>query len=595
MPFIIDPQKISYSSCLNEVNNFLNSLPESNAWINRLDSGIGTTLMQTLTGHRVYLRNKATIARREVFRYYALNRSSLVANANDIGYPVFRGNNPEILLNITPTNSTTISRYEIIGSLKDVDIVSLETINIVKDVPVSIKIVLGKLTESSLNIIDSKINVFRFYDAFNVSDEARILLNNIEVPLTKKYVDLVKDFYLIQTNAFDSIDVFYLNQDNFLNKYQSGDILTLQYIELKNVDYTIDDFNINIGVLNNLTILKNYTIPEENDSIRIKTGLFSITEPVIKGRDDYMLYFRTLDTGFLDTNYRDLTGEQLELTYIKKDNSDNITYLSTLEKNNLKEILTEYRFMGVKPPPIVDPIEVLVNLNIGISFNPDYLSFYPNIINEGFVEDDIKEVLKYEHQDNWKESITLNRKGSRERKLNYVLDLWQIEHELKELPYVKIARVELKTNVWQPNNGYIRGKFVTPTISNNKIYEVMSNFISNVIEPDFNSVANGQYLIEDILTWQPSTNYSLNTLVLPINSNNKIYKCVTAGTSGINPPNFSIIDGEKFLDNTCEWQVFNPLDVAGLKIWLCHNKDETKFKSYWKEFYKLNFGNIIQL
>lgn len=596
MAFLIDNKNISYSSYYKNLNDFIDSLPVQSQWFNRLDSGIGTTFLQTLSGHGVYLRNKATLAKREVFRFYAQNKSSLIASANDEGYSVFRGSNAKLKINVTPTSSFTIKKFDIIGTCKDVDIVALQTINVIKDIPVDINVILGTLQENIINIISSEINVFRFYDAFRVSDTARILLNDIEVPLTTQYVDLIKDFYLMQTNAFESVDVFYLNQDNFAYKYSAGDKLKLQYIELKDLAYTFpNDFDFFYGILNNFTLIKAYTIPEGKESIRVNTGLHKKTQQTVRGRLDFMEYLKILDTGFLDTNYRDLSGEQLELTYVKVDNNDNISYLTTPEKNALSLEVIKYNNMGIQPPPIIDGLEVSLELNIGINFNADYIQFYPNLASQGFVEDDVKEVLKYQHIDSWKTATNLGRNGLRQRKLKHKLDLWQIEHELKELPYVKIARVTIKTETWTASHGYLRGKFIKPISPNGRIYEARNNFISGLIEPDFNSVSANNFLIEGVIDWTANTPYSLNDFVLAPTNKLKIYKCVQAGMSNFIEPNFSVIDNNTFFDGTVVWQVIDPNEITGLNVWLCYDENSTEFQSKWKEFYKLSFSNIVSL
>ena len=112
------------------------------------------------------------------------------------------------------------------------------------------------------------------------------------------------------------------------------------------------------------------------------------------------------------------------------------------------------------------------------------------------------------------------------------------------------------------------------TIVSNWSEESLPSPASNVVSPkQSQSVA----LSGMTLGWQASTAYTAGEFVIPSAANGKIYKCVTAGTSGAMEPIWeTTLDGDQY-DNTATWRCFDD-NTTYKRIYRLNTGDE--FGSY---------------
>lgn len=397
---------------------------------------------------------------------------------------------------------------------------------------------------------------------------------------------MLDDKYLAITNAFGGIDTFYLNQG--LYNYIALTDIVLDYIELYNINY---DFPTDVKFLygdiqpmvvtpsnSDTQIISLYIPPETIDSIKINAPLRFETQKTIRGREDLRKTFKLLNPLFLDTNGKDLSPAVVELTYLKSD----LTLLTTTEKTNYINQLQDFTPYGIKYEDMSDPVKVNYSLSLSIKQ-------HPNIDLSG-INDSIMEIFAYVHERN-NEINEDTRLSSRERTFQHKLDLEYIEHELNQLPQVKISRVGLNLKSYMLNSVYKRGDFVKLLPDNGFIYECVKGGLSGVSTPSFSTNIN-ELTLETIQNWQSVTTYNLNDIIVPTPFNNRAYKCIQSGTSDVGQPLWLVELGSLINDGTCQWECIDILSVNTV-IWKCLNPDVRELQTEWNEFIILDYGTGI--
>ena len=253
-------------------------------------------------------------------------------------------------------------------------------------------------------------------------------------------------------------------------------------------------------------------------------------------------------------------------------------------KNNALTELTKYRQYGVSHAVIDDPKLIMQGIDIQVTTNI--------VINATTLNNDIFTILnKYQ------------------RTLNTYLDSQMIEHELEDLDYVMVARVQFtrenKTLVWSPGTLYRVKDVVRPESTSRYVYvasrietggygysQWQDRSYSGYEEPEWNLDQVQLYdTFEDKkLTWeirpiyelgtlipeywQPDTVYPLNACVLPTNiSYPKIYaKCIKIDYE---TPKWPTKVGQSILD--------------GRIYWTCVDPQKTAVMLGWNEYYMFNY------
>ena len=75
--------------------------------------------------------------------------------------------------------------------------------------------------------MSNKATIFR-YTVDDVTDDVRLLLNGTEVPYSTSITDLLHGKYLMMSNSYGSVNVFYLQNGQY--NYSAGDTLMIDYI-----------------------------------------------------------------------------------------------------------------------------------------------------------------------------------------------------------------------------------------------------------------------------------------------------------------------------------------------------------------------------
>ncbi len=165
--------------------------------------------------------------------------------------------------------------------------------------------------------------------------------------------------------------------------------------------------------------------------------------------DHFYIALNTGTTGTVEPLWPKIIGGQIEDNDITWECYD-LLDAGKYQKNIALKKLTTYRMFGVEPPTIKDPVIVFIQLSITLYLQMDKLLTY--------IRSDLSTILE-----------------QYEKKLGQELTLHDVEKDLEDIDYVKVARIsvleESKSKPWEPGHTYTKKDVVQPTVANGFYYE----------------------------------------------------------------------------------------------------------------------------
>lgn len=210
MALIVDRSQ-SYLKILSDLSNFVATKTDAEAWKDFYDSSVGKTILELHAGLGEFNSFHAIMSRRESYLQDAEIRSSCIGIAETLGYAVHRGNNDHLAITFIADQNASISKYTIVGSCAGFDVVSLEDLAVEFGHEYTLLVALGNLKQEKITVQSSNINIFRFISP-NVTEDILLYLNDTIVPFERELLQLINDNFVVLTNAWGSIDVFYINR-----------------------------------------------------------------------------------------------------------------------------------------------------------------------------------------------------------------------------------------------------------------------------------------------------------------------------------------------------------------------------------------------
>lgn len=573
--FIVNPESISQSEALEELDNFLDSRPDATKWKDFFESGVGQTIKGMLAGMSAFFSYNTIVARRESYFRYATNRSSAIAGSQFLGYSSFRGKNPHLNITITPNFSGTINKFDIIGNVNDRDLVANETVVVNENHQTSLEVIIGdKLTEELSADSDSS-SIFRFTSP-RVSEDLRILIDGSEVEVSQNMKELTKEKFITQTNVFESVDGFYRNSINSSIRYNTGSIITLEYIEYKEFDYELSDVEFDLGVLNNIEVINIFENPETLNSIQINAPLYNETQFTVRGRNDQEKMFRLFDTSIVDTKGNDISPAVIELFYIRDDKS----LFTESEKSVLIQRFENIRQFGMLPPTISDPIVNYLKISVNAVLIKNVVGDATNLIKD--VMDQYENILEAE------------------------ISFEDVESEIEDLKneskqeLIKIARVKIDSNDWQASDKYSLGTYINSDPDNGRVYKMNRIvYFSGSSEPSWPTnegdtvIDNGilweaisQSDVSSVTGWVQDQNYQIGNEVKPTSINGFKYKAIEyVNKSGNSEPSWPALGGGD--PSSLKGELVYDGDI----LWMALPQEGTP--SSWSPNTKYNTGEVV--
>ncbi|HEC63770.1 MAG TPA: hypothetical protein ENI23_00585 [bacterium] len=527
---VFDPSNLSFDANKQTILDFLDARPEGEKFKDFFrDQSAGGLIVELAAGLATYLAYQSTVGRREAYLFHVNNLSSAKAIAQNLAYSSFRGQKDHWEFTVTPNVSQTLTKFSILGNIKDDEIILLESITVNSGVPVVLKVVIGTLTSEDITVPSGASRIFRFTKD-KVSEDLRLLLNpspGTEVPLSSLVADLLNDNYVSISNPLGSVDILYLNNGLFI--YDTNDLLRLQFVEFDNeIIFTASNIIFDFGTVDSFVLSATETrqIAETIQDIQINAPINNETKFVIRGRDDYKKIFLGLDTAIVSTNGFDASPAVVDLTYVKSD----LTFFDASEKSGLISTLEDFRPFGVSPPTISDPFQVDVSLSVLITI----------LAGSTAPADTVTKVTAL---------VDVNAKT-----LEQSLDFGLIENQINQLKddigliFIKTTRVTLDSpgSVWTASTVYINRVLIEPTVPNTFFYKLIEN-------------------IE--VKWIPSRVYIVGDRVVSTSANGFFFECTTAGTSDSIEPTWDTDVGDISTEATgVEWTNIGP----SIPLWIAN-------------------------
>ena len=493
--FIISPYAISFTNIKNSLQSYIqNKSDVTSTWKDFYTAGAGQTVLELDAAVAAFYAFHFIIGRRESFLTVAQNYNSVVGGALDKGYNCSRGHNVHIRIQIVPTKTQSLSKWSIVGSYGEYDVVLLEDAILNKGIATTIDCVIGNSSVQTVPIKTTDLQQFVF-TAANTTDDVRLILTDREVPFSTELKDAVNDNYIMLTNPYGSVDVFYLNNGNY--KYTVADTLNLQFIERNNITFgSISKSTLVIDVasqVDDIILIEDRLDVEDKEHIRIAAPIYHETNNVVRARKDYVKFLKENNALIIDANDKDLNPGLIALTYLKKYDSEAGTSLLTAqEKQDYVKFMMSICPDGVAKAFIEDPVRVVRSLAITL-----WQKSNENI--QATIEDDIDNIL-----DTYRD------------RLAPVLDLNQIEHDIEQLPGVKIARVDLGASEYENNKKYKLYDVVTvPKILVGTEYQTWTMYCGKIqsktgdTEPDWATAGSiGDQIQDNNFIWENSNKYT---------------------------------------------------------------------------------------
>ena len=504
--FIISPYAISYNSIKNALENYIQNKSDVTAtWKDFYTASAGQSIIEMDAAVAAFYAFHFIIGRRESFLNVAQNYSSVVGGALSLGYNCSRGHNVHARVQIVPNATQTLSKWTVVGSYAEYDIVLLGQYNeetgdytdyavLNKGEATTIDVVIGNSQAQSVTIPTTDLQQFVF-TAKDTTDDMRLILTNKEVPYSTELKDAMNDKYIALTNPYGSVDVFYLNTGEY--KYTTSDILYLQFIERNNLQFgSMARSNVIIDVASQVDdwkLLEDRLGPEDKEHIRISAPIYHETNNVVRARKDYVKFLLENNPLIKDANDKDINPGLIALTYLKDYDSEAGTSLLTEEEKEeyIRSIMSICPD-GVAKAFIEDPVRVVRSLSISLWQKSGEII-------PATIEEDIDAIL-----DTYRD------------RLAPILDLQQIEHDIEQLPGIKIARVDLGATEYENSKKYKLYDVITvPNIQIGTEYQTWTLYCGKIqsqtgdTEPDWASAPSvGNQIQDNNFIWENSNKYA---------------------------------------------------------------------------------------
>ena len=151
--FIISPYAISYNSIKNALQSYIqNKSDVTTKWQDFYTAGAGETILELDAAVASFYAFHFIIGRRESFLTVAQNYNSVVGGALSLGYNCSRGHNVHVRIQIVPNTTQTLSKWTVVGSYAEYDVVLLEDTILNAGVATTIDCVIGNSSVQGVKI-----------------------------------------------------------------------------------------------------------------------------------------------------------------------------------------------------------------------------------------------------------------------------------------------------------------------------------------------------------------------------------------------------------------------------------------------------------
>ena len=557
----LDIKPLSITSMFNNVKSFFQSQENNSRWRDLTTGSEGNFFMRMLANIVSVISSRVMVGRREQFHDTAVLMSSQIALAVNNGYPVFRGRNHrrKVRLTLDSNINMTIPALSVVGFYSDeYSIITLEEINpsknaLEEDKTIEFNVVIGALKEIQWQAKTSNLKKFIRHEQ-GISEDYMLFLDGTPVPTSKFAKDKINDKYYIYTNPYKSVTIEYLNNlSTSTHKYDNDSVFTLRYVELADMDteeLTADMFT--IGEFESETFTSTFKPFEDIEDIKQNSPVYRERQNLIRSKADWKDAYKDTLPSFKEVTYRALTPTYTQISYIKDDH----TLLSVDEENYIRDNIEPGRYFGRPFPDTEDPKRELTTLDITLGL-----------------------VGSYKYEEDVKADVQAIIDKMFKNTLNQVLNIYDVEKELRELSYVKYARVSVHVANRGNFTRYRKGDVISETISYGDTDEITKIYRckdilgkSGDVEPTWNipdtfgenvesdvTTSDNELVwqcykrlanMQDVNIWAANSYYAVGDWVYSNTYPNYVFKCITLlAKSGTAEPDIVEVEEGDFIED----------------------------------------------
>lgn len=303
--YVVDPSSMTFEAILNDLVDYVSTLPDSKKWLDYFKFSEGATLMELMAGIASFLRYHALMTDRESSPLTARLKSSIYGMADLFGYPVNRSQAPVLQLVINSEVDDFLGRDDPIATLagQPVSLLKSQQINRgINTVDVAIgRWVTKEATSNSARSfaefkwrVDSSIDDFLIEDIDQVDNNlVEITVNDQLVSWTRYVESLGVDADVILKTLAYSISIMF-GGENIGRTIANNDVVRLKYFAvagsgLSRAKYDLENLSFDRDgmVINKLTIVTPYYPSDSLQKIvRLLPGYFAAQRRMLN-RDDH--------------------------------------------------------------------------------------------------------------------------------------------------------------------------------------------------------------------------------------------------------------------------------------------------------------------
>lgn len=567
----LDIKPISITAMFNNIKSFFQSQENNSKWKDLSTGAEGIFCMRMLANILSVLSLRIMTAFRECFHSTANFMSSQIALAVNNGYSVFRGRNHRrrIKLTLNSDINMTIPALSVVGFYDpNYSIITLEEINPSKnanedDKSIEFLATIGSLREISWTAKTAGLKKFVRHEQ-GISEDYRLFLDGEPVPTSDVAKDKLNNKYYIYTNHYKSVTVEYLNNyKGSTYNYDNDTEFTLRYVELADMDINeLTDDMFTIGTLESSVVTSSYKDFEDIDSIKQNSPVYREMQNLIRSKEDWKDAYRATLPVVKEITYRALTPSYTQLSCLKNDHtlmesaySSDMTKITDIEENSIREELEPARYFGRPFPDMEDPKREVTTLDITLGLTSVYKQ-------EDDIKADVRTIIDQMYQNKFGETV----------------NIYDVEQSLKELTYVKYARVAVHVNKRKSFERYQKGDVISEELSYGdndtiqKIYRCKDVLgMSSEIEPTWNVPASSKEIetglltvdneliwqcykrlanLDNVTAWNYNSYYAVGDFIYTETYPNYVFKCISLiAKSGAQAPDVVSTDVGDYVED----------------------------------------------
>ena len=541
--FNVSPYAITYEQIRDNLRLMIAS--NSNTFTDFFNDGSGSSVVDLAAALGAFFAFHVIMQRKEFTLEQATSYKSLIGNAYDKGYNVSRGKNLRIKLTCTPKSTGSKQAWSNLGQYADYNVTLTKPIAYTLGIPVELEVIVGNRASESILADTNNIQLFRFVSD-DVTDDVRLFLNDTEIiDYSTDIKDLLNDKYIMLSNSYGSVNVFYLQQGD--KKYKIGDYITLDYIVRNNIDFTSiskESFYLPDFEITDIAVSEERESIENQDDIRVNAALHAETEGIIRSRADFSKVLREFEPSIVSISDEDIQPGRIGIYILKDDmeplNQEDIKkYEKTVEARTVSGVANVIYENAAKYKTDLK-VTLTTSGTVGIS--------------QGLLDNIITDLLKYQYN------------------LDSLINFDDIEKYIEQQEGIKVARITVPTSAWQKRTYRVSDTCISSNFNDKAYYVVGFNFTTGGTMPNWSSKTTEGYVIDNhilwkefvgnptgIMVWQPHVPVKIGRLVVDsLTPNAKVYECVGfVAKSGTVTPRWSEVT-DYVIDNNIVWEKVNP-------------------------------------